>query len=238
MAHLGGVPFLVRRDGLDSGSVAVGAGLRLRQRLRRPAMALLPRICRRHNICLATQHSAHQTIPIPPGRISLLYQRRLSVHLGGNAVLFGALIFVLIGLLELGASEALNAILGSSVLCIFASYLIPIVTLIPKRKALLPEGRYFNLGRYRVACNVIASVWMAYEFVWLTFPDYLPVDASNMNYSVSVLGAVFLIALINWVCYSKRVYKIPVVRLYVQDLGILGIVMVLWRRNDLQMTEM
>jgi amino acid transporter len=126
-----------------------------------------------------------------------------------NAIVFGTIAAILIGLLELGAGIALNAILGSSILCIYASYIIPIFLLLFKRKTLLPEKRYFNLGRFGAVCNVISVVWMIYAFIWLTFPLYLPATAETMNYSIAVFAGVVLVTAINWFCYSNRVYVEP-----------------------------
>lgn len=126
-----------------------------------------------------------------------------------NAIIFGAIAAMLIGLLELGAGIALNAILGSSILCIYTSYIIPIFLLLSKRKNLLPGKRYFNLGRFGVVCNVISVIWMIYAFIWLSFPLYLPATADTMNYSIGVFAGVVLVSTINWFCYSKRVYAEP-----------------------------
>lgn len=60
-----------------------------------------------------------------------------------------------------------------------------------------------------MAINVVALLWMAYEFVWLCFPLYLPINSITMNYSVAVFAGVMLVTAINWFCYSKGVYVVP-----------------------------
>lgn len=126
-----------------------------------------------------------------------------------NAIIFGTIAAALIGLLELGSNTALNAILGTSVCCIYASYSVPILCLLFKRKESMSGNHYIQLGRFGLAINIVALVWMAYEFIWLMFPLYLPVDASIMNYSSAVFAGVMLVSAINWFCYSNKAYSVP-----------------------------
>jgi len=70
-------------------------------------------------------------------------------------------------------------------------------------------NHYIQLGRFGLAINIVALVWMAYEFIWLMFPLYLPVDASIMNYSSAVFAGVMLVSAINWFCYSNKAYSVP-----------------------------
>ncbi|KIM92611.1 hypothetical protein OIDMADRAFT_36482 [Oidiodendron maius Zn] len=126
-----------------------------------------------------------------------------------NAILFSFVATLLIGLIEIGSSTAINAILGTSVLCIFASYSIPIFCLVIDRRRALAGKRYFSLGRAGMTINVVALLWMVYDFVWLCFPLYLPINSTTMNYSVAVFAGVMLVTAINWFCYSKDVYVVP-----------------------------
>lgn len=126
-----------------------------------------------------------------------------------NAVLFSFVATLLIGLIEIGSSTAINAILGTSMLCIFTSYAIPIFCLIIDRKRALTGKRYFSLGRAGMAINIVSLFWMAYDFVWLCFHLYLPATSTTINYSVAMLAGVVLVTTINWLCYSKDVYVVP-----------------------------
>lgn len=126
-----------------------------------------------------------------------------------NAIIFSTVATLLIGMIEIGSSTAINAILGTSILCIFGSYAIPIFCLVINRERALTGKRYFSLGRAGMTINIIALVWMAYDFVWLCFPLYLPVAASTMNYSIAVFAGILLVTVCNWFCYSRKAYTIP-----------------------------
>ena len=117
---------------------------------------------------------------------------------------------VLIGLLQLGAAIALNAINGSASACFCLSYGMVIALRIRDRFSATPHSSsHFNLGRFGLAINVISLVWCFLLFTVLLFPLYLPVSASNMNYTCAVLGGIGLLALVNWVGHAKEHYTTP-----------------------------
>lgn len=125
-----------------------------------------------------------------------------------NSIIFCFVACALIGLIELGSSIALNAILGTAILCIFVSYAIPITCLLIDRRRSFPAKRYFNMGKVLgPVINVISVFWTAFMCVWLCFPLYLPVTGDGMNYAVAVFVGVVLVTWINWLCYSKKAYK-------------------------------
>ncbi|TVY39738.1 Choline transport protein [Lachnellula subtilissima] len=127
-----------------------------------------------------------------------------------NAVLFGFIGAALIGLLELGSSTALNAILGGAILCIFASYAIPITFSLLNKRSAFAAPHYCDLGRtFGTALNVISVSWIVFVFVWLCFPLYIPVTPQTMNFAVVVFAGIVVISGINWVCYSHKVFTTP-----------------------------
>ncbi|KAJ6086807.1 hypothetical protein N7467_005721 [Penicillium canescens] len=127
-----------------------------------------------------------------------------------NSIIFSVVACSLIGLLELGSATALNAILGSAILCVFSSYAIPVAcSLLGKRSAL--KGRhYFNLGNgFGPVLNWISVVWIVFVFVWLCFPLYLPVTMDTMNWAVLVIAVVIAISGINWLAHAKNCFQVP-----------------------------
>jgi amino acid transporter len=128
-----------------------------------------------------------------------------------NAILVAFLACTLIGLLELGSQTALNAILGGSLLCMFSSYGIPIACLLLKNRQNFSSKHYFDLGRvFGLVLNTISVIWMAFVFVWLCFPLYLPVTDSTMNWAVVVFFGILFLSTVNWFAHSKRDFKVPV----------------------------
>lgn len=127
-----------------------------------------------------------------------------------NALIFCTIVIILIGTIQIGSSTAISAILGASMVCIYGSYLIPIVCLMINRKSKLPGGHHFNLKVFGPFCNVISVLWMACEFVWLLFPSYVPVKGSTFNYSIAVFAGVIFVCAVNWFAHSKKIYVVPV----------------------------
>lgn len=142
-----------------------------------------------------------------------------------NALLFTTTICLVIGTMILGSSTALNAVLGSSMVCINLSYIFPIACLIYKSRLSLsarvrfpildPEvvaaphkdTPYFSLGCFGLPMNIAAVLWAAFIMVWLNFPIYYPVTTSNMNYACAVLGTTFLVGIGLWFGYSRNHFK-------------------------------
>ncbi|KAJ5748225.1 uncharacterized protein N7511_009921 [Penicillium nucicola] len=127
-----------------------------------------------------------------------------------NSIIFCVIACSLVGLLELGSATALNAILGSAVLCIFSSYAIPIACSLLGKRSAVARPHYFSLGKaLGTILNLISVVWIFFVFVWLCFPLYLPVTMDNMNWAVLVCAVVILISGFNWLIHAKNGFRIP-----------------------------
>ncbi|KAI1341303.1 putative choline and nitrogen mustard permease [Xylariaceae sp. FL0016] len=126
-----------------------------------------------------------------------------------HAIYFASLFSCLIGLLCLGPSTALNAILGSAAISFFVSYTIPIACLIIDRNPLSSKPSTVKGDRGTLAVNLMALAWMLLMSVVLLFPQYLPVEVLSMNYTVAVLALVVLVYSLNWVLYAKKHYADP-----------------------------
>lgn len=128
-----------------------------------------------------------------------------------NSLCFCFVASIAMGAIQLGSTTALNAFVGSLVISFFAAYSIPILALLTSRgRDTFPAQRYFNLGKFGPAINVISLLWQGFMFVWLCFPSYLPVTAADMNYAIVVFSGVSLISVVNWFLYSRKIYTSPV----------------------------
>ena len=119
-------------------------------------------------------------------------------------------VIVLLSLINIGSSTALNAILSLSTWALYISYLIPIFLLIMKRvrKESLPYGP-FTLGKFGVVVNGYAMVYGIFICIFLPFPPSRPVTASNMNYASPVMAGVVLFALIDWFVRGRKKFIGP-----------------------------
>lgn len=144
-----------------------------------------------------------------------------------NALCLITAICLILGLIILGSSSALSAVLGSAMVCINLSYIFPIVSLLlrthasqePKKRfssdqcttvkpVLNPKTSlpYFHLGKFGVIFNFASVFWACFIMVWLNFPLFQPVDSSNMNYACVVLGITCFIGIIFWFFNAKKRY--------------------------------
>lgn len=137
--------------------------------------------------------------------------RKLSIDqkLPTNAIILASIAPCLLGLLELGSTTVLNAILGSAAICFFGSYSIAICCLLQTRSAIQQRKQYFSLGRLGPIINVLAVSWMVLMSVVLVFPLYVPVTADTMNYAAAVVAATVTIFAANWFFYARHHYIEP-----------------------------
>ncbi|KAF5544256.1 amino acid transporter [Fusarium napiforme] len=123
-----------------------------------------------------------------------------------NAVYLTAATASLICLLVFGPSTVLNGVFGAGSACFFISYGLPIWLLLWQGRKALPKQRYFNLGRIGVVVNIITVCWQFLSIVFLNFPLYQPVTATNMN-CASVCAMVGLILFgVNWFAFARKHY--------------------------------
>jgi choline transport protein len=121
-----------------------------------------------------------------------------------NAILVSALLAILFGLLVLGPTTALNAMIGSAQICILTSYMVPIGLAVYNSAKLTAAPRSFNLGRFGIVIRAVSFLWMLLICVTLLIPLYLPVTGVTMNYSSAVLGGIALVYLLNWFLYARK----------------------------------
>ncbi|KAL1682103.1 amino acid/polyamine transporter I [Schizophyllum commune] len=107
-----------------------------------------------------------------------------------NALLLSLAIQALLGLIYLGSSAAFNAFVGVEVMCLGASYVIPIIVLLVGGRRGVEgslgkgiEGAPYALGKWGWVCNVVAVLWVALEMVLFSMPAVLPVEEGTMNYA-------------------------------------------------------
>ncbi|KAF9894316.1 hypothetical protein FE257_007819 [Aspergillus nanangensis] len=121
-----------------------------------------------------------------------------------NAQLCIATIIALLGCIYLGSSTAFNAMMSSAVTINNFAYLVPILTNVILGRKTMHKGP-FSLGFVAgMTVNVVAVVWLVFAIVFFSFPYYMPVTASNMNYTCVCVGGFLLIELVWWFAAGKR----------------------------------
>ena len=119
---------------------------------------------------------------------------------------------VLLALLNLGSTVALNAIVSLTVVALISSYILSIGCILSKRlrREPLPPARW-SLGRWGMACNVIALVFLVAFFIFAFFPLATPVTPQTMNWSIVMFMGIVIFATIYYVMYGRHYYIPPVV---------------------------
>lgn len=121
------------------------------------------------------------------------------------------MVVMLLSLINIASSVALNAILSLTTLALYISYLIPITLLLLKRirKEHIDFGP-FTLGRFGFLVNLYAIFYGVFIIIFLPFPPFLPVTGPTMNYAGPVFIGVFFFALGGWVVRGRRQFRGPV----------------------------
>jgi amino acid transporter len=97
-----------------------------------------------------------------------------------NAYALSTVIQVLLGLVYLGSSAAFNAFAGAAVMCLGASYAMPIAILLMNGRRDMHDAP-FNLGRFGAVINVIAVLWIVFVTVLFSMPAAIPVTNWSMS---------------------------------------------------------
>ncbi|KAF5366784.1 hypothetical protein D9758_006456 [Tetrapyrgos nigripes] len=115
---------------------------------------------------------------------------------------------LLLGLIYLGSSAAFNAFVGVAVICLGASYAIPIgMSLYGRRKNV--EDSPYSLGRWGWWINAVAVLWILFEIVLFSMPAIIPVTPSTMNYASVVFVGFAVISGVWYVINGRFNYSGP-----------------------------
>ena len=127
-----------------------------------------------------------------------------------RAIIFDAILSLVLGLLMLIGTTASNALFSMAVSGNYFAWATPVLL------AMLPVGRSrfkpgsFYLGKFwSEVVNVITVLWAAFIIVLAMFPDYKLVEPDTMNYTCVITGGVWLLSIIYYYVYGYRVYSGP-----------------------------
>ncbi|KAL6241072.1 hypothetical protein RBB50_011975 [Rhinocladiella similis] len=128
------------------------------------------------------------------------------------AVTITLLVSALISLINIGSTVALNAITSLGAIATLISYFLTIACILYRRITgpELPPRRW-SLGRWGLAINVVALLFLMPLIFFLSWPLTTPVKAINMNWSSTMLGGSLIIATIYFVIWGRASYVPPVV---------------------------
>ncbi|PHH84601.1 hypothetical protein CDD83_1675 [Cordyceps sp. RAO-2017] len=145
---------------------------------------------------------------IPGSRWWMNVNRKLDVPL--NAMMLSMAVQIILGLIYFGSSAAFNAFTGVGVICLTASYAVPIsISLLTGRKQVRTGD--FYLGPIGSVCNVVAILWTLLAMPLFCMPSTVPITATTANYAPAVfVAAMGISGLWYWVWGHKNYAGPPV----------------------------
>lgn len=136
-----------------------------------------------------------------------------------NAIIVSFLSGIVISLINLGSTTALNAIVSLTISALLGSYILSIGCILSKRLRgeTLPAA-HWSLGHKKGAVvNAVALVFLIPFFVFCFFPTSTPVDDQTMNWNVAMFGGILIFAT-GWYAVRGRKVYVPPVRRVKRDL--------------------
>ncbi|ORY01977.1 amino acid/polyamine transporter I [Clohesyomyces aquaticus] len=143
-----------------------------------------------------------------------------------NAVFTTLAITMLLSLISLGSTVALNDILTLSVAALYSSYLIVCALLLwrrlsgcvhhPAEELLLQHSGKLYWGPWRVPepwgsiNNVYACCHLTFLFFWCFWPPMTPVTPETANYSVLLLGSVIIGSVLWYYLRARKYFQGPI----------------------------
>lgn len=115
---------------------------------------------------------------------------------------------LILGLISLASTTALNAFISSAISFQYISYSIPIGLLLWQGRGTHGHGPFWT-GRWGLASNIVTIVWTVVALVIYSFPYSVPVVADEMNYTSVVLMGLTLYLIVYWVLFGHRRFTLP-----------------------------
>lgn len=129
-----------------------------------------------------------------------------------NAVIVSLLVTILLSLINIGSTTAINAIISVTTVSLVTSYMISIACLLLKRlrRETLPSRRW-SLGRFGGVINAAAFCFLLAVYPFIFFPPTTPVNAVTMNYGIVMYGGVITLATLYYVAIGRFHFTPPVI---------------------------
>ncbi|KEF60311.1 uncharacterized protein A1O9_01871 [Exophiala aquamarina CBS 119918] len=123
------------------------------------------------------------------------------------AILWGSCWITICGFLYLASTTAFNSFISAGIILQYMSYAAPAVLLLRARHGSFPKGPFW-WPRFGPIANLVVVIWTVIITVFYSFPLFLPVEVSAMNYVVCVLVFAYLYAGAYWVFYGRKHYRL------------------------------
>lgn len=128
-----------------------------------------------------------------------------------NSIYVTILFVLLLSLINLGSTVAFMQVISLGVAAMLTSYLVSISCVMLKRlrgEPLLPSK--FSLGKFGLAINMIAVVFLAFLLIFCFFPVAPHPKVADMNWACLGYGTVIIFSMVYYVFRARFRYVGPV----------------------------
>ncbi|KAE8167101.1 amino acid/polyamine transporter I [Aspergillus tamarii] len=132
-------------------------------------------------------------------------------HIPLNSVMVSLAVTILLSLINIGSSVALQAIVSLTITSLMSAYILSIGCVVLKRIRGEPlPPRRWSLGSFGMAINVASLLFLFPIFVFSFFPLTASVDSKTMNWSVAMYVGVLGSASVYYLVRGKHQFIAPV----------------------------
>ena len=117
----------------------------------------------------------------------------------------------LFSLINIGSTEALNAIASLAISSLVTSYFVVVASILHRRVTggKLPPRRW-SLGRWGVVTNVAALIFLFVMLMFTFFPQFKNPNIQNFNWAIVLYVGVLSIAMVFYAVRGRHVYIPPI----------------------------
>lgn len=112
-------------------------------------------------------------------------------------------------LINLGSEIAMNAIFSANAICTDWSYVMVIGMFLFNKEKMGVQSGPFNLGKFSKPLMAYSCIWTLFVSIVFIFPNYMPVNKENMNYTVVIIGFCFIFSGLWYAIDARKWYKGP-----------------------------
>lgn len=139
-----------------------------------------------------------------------------------NATFCVGVICTILGCIYIGNATAFNAFIGCFTILTTMSYLAAILPHILTGRKYVKAGPFWMPGIWGYLVHGVASAYIIVFNIIYFFPYALPVDASNMNYSVLMSGGLTIILAVYYLWKRNHGYEGPHVHMEIEGEVMVG----------------
>jgi amino acid transporter len=147
--------------------------------------------------------------------------KKLSVPI--NAVWFGGIMAILIGLLVLIGSVAANALFTLYIAGNYVAWGTPTFLRLTFGRSKFNPGRFYLGKTWSPIIGWISTIFIAYTFVMVMLPASRHPDTQSMNYTCVITPSVWILSLIYYYAYAHKVYHGPCKTVDLEDEPVLEV---------------